>query len=122
MGNIGNTWLRIDEDRYEAEYEWLSTWEDIFGEGNEPLPEGYFSGQMTFGTGEGTGIAGENSLSPGGNREPADTDRELFGGDLGDTSLQRMVVCVPQFDTMHPSMTLGANFNDRDFACMSRQE
>lgn len=24
------------------------------------------------------------------------------------------MACVPQFDTMHPSMTLGANFNDRD--------
>ena len=25
-----------------------------------------------------------------------------------------MVACVPQFDAMHPSMSLGANFNDRN--------
>ncbi|MDE7327792.1 MAG: hypothetical protein K2N63_16190, partial [Lachnospiraceae bacterium] len=24
------------------------------------------------------------------------------------------LACVPQFDTMHPNMTLGANFNDRN--------
>lgn len=24
-----------------------------------------------------------------------------------------LLACIPQFDTMHPSMTLGANFNDR---------
>ena len=24
-------------------------------------------------------------------------------------------LCVPQFDTMHPSMSLGAIFNDRNF-------
>jgi len=29
---------------------------------------------------------------------------------------------VLQFDTMHPSMTLGAFFNDRNFVCMSQQE
>ncbi len=26
------------------------------------------------------------------------------------------MACVPQFDTMHPSISLGANFNDRIFA------
>ena len=25
-----------------------------------------------------------------------------------------LLACVPQFDTMHPSMLLGANFNDRN--------
>ncbi len=29
------------------------------------------------------------------------------------------MACVPQFDTMHPSMTLGANFNDRNFRYLS---
>ena len=24
------------------------------------------------------------------------------------------MACVPQFDTMHPSVSLGANFNDRN--------
>ena len=27
----------------------------------------------------------------------------------------RNMACVPQFDTMHPSMSLGAFFNDRNF-------
>ena len=27
-----------------------------------------------------------------------------------------LLACVPQFDTMHPSVSLGANFNDRIFA------
>ena len=26
-----------------------------------------------------------------------------------------LLACVPQFDTMHSSMSLGANFNDRNF-------
>jgi len=26
-----------------------------------------------------------------------------------------LLACVPQFDTMHPSMSLGAFFNDRNF-------
>ena len=26
-----------------------------------------------------------------------------------------LLACVPQFDTMHPSKCLGANFNDRNF-------
>ena len=29
------------------------------------------------------------------------------------------MACVPQFDTMHPSMSLGANFNDRNFKHLS---
>ena len=27
-----------------------------------------------------------------------------------------LLACVPQFDTMHSSMSLGAFFNDRNFA------
>lgn len=30
-----------------------------------------------------------------------------------------LLACVPQIDTMHPSMSLGANFNDRDFRRLS---
>lgn len=45
VGNIGNLYLNIDEDYYDAKYNWLITWDDDFGEGNAPLPEGYFSGQ-----------------------------------------------------------------------------
>ena len=29
-----------------------------------------------------------------------------------------LLACVPQFDTMHPSVTLGAKFNDRNIACV----
>jgi len=29
-----------------------------------------------------------------------------------------LLACVPQFDTMHPSVTLGAEFNDRNIACV----
>lgn len=42
IGNIGNVYLYIDGDYYEAEYEWLSSWDDQFGEGSGPLPERYF--------------------------------------------------------------------------------
>ncbi len=31
----------------------------------------------------------------------------------------RNMACVPQFDTMHPSMSLGAFFNDRNFRRLS---
>lgn len=48
VGNIGNTYLFIDGDYFEAKYEWLSSWDDDFGEGNAPLPDGYFSGQLTL--------------------------------------------------------------------------
>lgn len=26
-----------------------------------------------------------------------------------------LLACVPQFDTMHPRLSLGANFSDRNF-------
>ena len=29
------------------------------------------------------------------------------------------LACIPQFDTMHPSMSLGASFNDRNFRYFS---
>ncbi|MDE7224404.1 MAG: M56 family metallopeptidase, partial [Acetatifactor sp.] len=43
--NIGNAYLVIDQDYYEAQYSWLNTWYDNFSEGNSLLPEGYFLGQ-----------------------------------------------------------------------------
>lgn len=76
VGNIGNTYLRIDEDSYKAEYKWLSTWDDYFREGNAPLPEGYSFGQQTFG--EDAGIEAGDDLFSDGNQESL--------------SLQRMVV------------------------------
>ena len=70
-GNIGNTYLVIDGDYYEAKYEWLSTWSDTFGEGNEPLPEHYFSSTDNIGTlvagkiyvYEGEGFGGDFSIT-----------------------------------------------------------
>lgn len=48
VGNIGNTYLVIDGDYYEAKYEWLAAWDDEFGKGNASLPDGYFSRQLTL--------------------------------------------------------------------------
>ena len=31
------------------------------------------------------------------------------------------MACVPQFDTMHPSVSLGANFNDKNFRHLSEK-
>lgn len=43
--NMGNVYLVIDQDYYEPKHDWPHTWDDVFKEGNAPLPEGYFSGQ-----------------------------------------------------------------------------
>lgn len=42
VGNVGNVYLVIDGDYYEADYAWLNTWDDDFGEGNAPLRDDYF--------------------------------------------------------------------------------
>lgn len=42
VGNVGNVYLVIDGDYYEADYAWLVTWDGDFGEGNAPLPDNYF--------------------------------------------------------------------------------
>lgn len=41
VGNMGNTYLFIDGDYFDAGYDWLSTWEDRFGAGNDRLPPGF---------------------------------------------------------------------------------
>ncbi len=74
VGNIGNTYLFIDGDYYQAKYNWLSTWEETFGEGNAPLPEGYFPGQVTSGqTTSGLVIPGDsgNNAVPSGSEGSA---------------------------------------------------
>lgn len=48
IGNIGNTYLVIDGDYYEADYNWLVTWYTLFGEGNSSIPDQYFSVQLTL--------------------------------------------------------------------------
>lgn len=47
VGTIGNTYLVIDGDYYEADDHWLATW-DAFREGNAPLPEGFLEGRLTL--------------------------------------------------------------------------
>lgn len=42
VGNIGNVYLVIDDDYFEANYDWLSKWDNEFGEGDSPIPDGYF--------------------------------------------------------------------------------
>lgn len=38
VSNIGNVYLEIDGDCYDAGYEWLSSWDGAYGAGNAPLP------------------------------------------------------------------------------------
>lgn len=88
VGNIGNTYLVIDGDYYQAKYNWLNTWEETFGEGNEPLPEGYFSeqaasGQMTAGasgnsnfSSEGNGSAAASPVGDG--SADGETEKSVF--------------------------------------------
>lgn len=47
VGNIGNVYLVIDGEYYDAPYNWLSTWSQDYGEGNSPLPEDYFNRILT---------------------------------------------------------------------------
>ncbi len=42
VGNMGNIYLYIDGDYYDAGYEWLSSWEQEYGEGNARLPKGFY--------------------------------------------------------------------------------
>ncbi|MCI9005134.1 MAG: hypothetical protein HFH39_07845 [Lachnospiraceae bacterium] len=65
VGNLGNTYLYIDGDYYDAGYDWLSSWSKEYGEGNARLPEDF------YGEGEeGEELSGasekENSASSGG--------------------------------------------------------
>lgn len=46
--NMGNVYLMIDGDSYDAPYDWLVTWEDVYGAGDSPLPEGYFDRTLTL--------------------------------------------------------------------------
>ncbi len=40
--NMGNTYLYIDGDYYDAGYAWLSSWSQQYGEGNARIPDGFF--------------------------------------------------------------------------------
>ena len=43
IGNVGNTYLVIDGEYYEANYDWLETGSSKFGEGDTNIPDQYFS-------------------------------------------------------------------------------
>lgn len=42
VGNIGNLYLFIDGDYFDAGYDWLSSWDRYTKEGNAALPAGFF--------------------------------------------------------------------------------
>ena len=44
VSNIGNVYLTIDGEYFDAGYEWLSAWNSAYGEGNAPLPESFYFG------------------------------------------------------------------------------
>lgn len=46
--NIGNTYLVIDGEYYEASYNWLNGWSKRFGEGNTRIHDQYFSVPLTL--------------------------------------------------------------------------
>ena len=48
VGNMGNTYLVIDGDYFEADYSWLSSWTGIIPEGEGPLPEENPTRQLTL--------------------------------------------------------------------------
>lgn len=48
VGNMGNTYLVIDGDYYDAPYGWLSTWNEAYGVGDSQLPDGYFDSTITL--------------------------------------------------------------------------
>ncbi len=48
VGNLGNVYLVIDGDYYDAPYGWLASWCDAYGAGDAPLPEGYFDRTLTL--------------------------------------------------------------------------
>lgn len=56
VGNIGNTYLVIDEDYYEADYRLLVIWDEAFEEGSVGIPDGYFGGTADGGIRESAAI------------------------------------------------------------------
>ena len=48
VGNIGNVYLVVDGTWYGSPYDWLSTWDEAYGAGDSPLPEGYFEPALTL--------------------------------------------------------------------------
>nr|WP_300838530.1 M56 family metallopeptidase [uncultured Acetatifactor sp.] len=57
VGNLADTYLVIDGEYYEADADWLASWNEAFPEGEEALPEGYFDMRSWFGQ-MGTGQTG----------------------------------------------------------------
>ncbi|MCI9338879.1 MAG: M56 family metallopeptidase [Lachnospiraceae bacterium] len=72
VGNLGNTYLVIDREYYRAEEAWLASWEDVFPEGDEALPEGYLESRPQPGR-PGAGQEDTQSGEPG-QGEPGQTN------------------------------------------------
>lgn len=78
-GNLGNTYLVIDGEFYEADPRWLTSWNEVFPEGNEPLPDGYLTsrpqpGQLEEGREEPG--QGQMNKTGSGQEEPGQTGTE----------------------------------------------
>ncbi len=72
VGNLGNTYLVIDREYYRAEEAWLASWDDVFPEGDEALPEGYLESRPQPGR-PGAGQEDTQSGEPG-QGEPGQTN------------------------------------------------
>ncbi len=111
IGNLGNTYLVIDGKYYEADHEWLASWNDAFPEGDEALPEGYLeqprpgqpeAGQMAEGR-------QEDAWTAFGAGMPEDTSSLKFSLSRGFTSWDTTL-------TLQPDGSFeGIYFMDKDF-------
>lgn len=62
VGNLADTYLVIDGEYYEADAGWLASWNQVFPEGEEALPEGYFDTRPWPGQ-KGPGLTGGKEAS-----------------------------------------------------------
>ena len=97
VGNIGNYYLFIDGDYFDAGYDWLSSWDRYYREGNAALPAGFFdtgydvSSDVKF-QAKVLEVHEKTLLV-----EPLEGSLELDSADLFDISLEHLAVS-PQID------------------------
>lgn len=99
VGNIGNTYLFIDGDYYEAKYQWLSTWDNDFREGNAPLPEDYSFGQMA------SGQSTSGQMTPGGSGSAASSEDDGFAPGEAEKSVFQDAAIWEDADLNHDGET-----------------
>ncbi len=112
IGNLGNTYLVIDGKYYEADHEWLASWNDAFPEGDQALPEGYLeqprpgqpeAGQMA------EGRQGDDPWTAFGAGMPEDTPPLKFSQPGSFTSWDTTL-------TLHPDGSFeGIYYMDKEF-------